>query len=58
MILIFGLCMGFATGIKCTKVSSGILLSILPLLMWGISGIAAYYLSFLFGTLLAESASA
>jgi len=56
MILIFGLCMGFATNEKAAKASSGILLSIIPMIIWGIYGIAAYSIAFLSGALLRESA--
>jgi hypothetical protein len=55
MILLFGLCMGFAAGIKRQKITLGILLSTLAMFIGGIIGIAAYFLAYMFGALLGNS---
>lgn len=55
MILLFGLCMGFAAGIKTQKISSGILLSAIAMFIGGVSGIAAYFLAYMFGALLGNA---
>jgi hypothetical protein len=52
MILIYGLCMGFAAGIKRQKITSGILLSTLAMFIGGLMGIGAYFLAYMFGALL------
>jgi hypothetical protein len=55
MILLYGLCMGFAAGIKTQKITSGILLSGIALFIGGIMGIAAYFLAYMFGALLGNT---
>jgi hypothetical protein len=57
MILLYGLCMGFAAGIKTQKITSGILLSTLAMLIGGIAGIAAYFLAYMFGALLGNTSA-
>lgn len=57
MILLFGLCIGFAAGMKRSKLSEGILLSVLPMFIGGLAGIGAYCLAFLFGLLLGDSSA-
>jgi|WetSurMetagenome_2_1015567.scaffolds.fasta_scaffold08718_2 hypothetical protein len=55
MILLFGLCMGFAAGIKTQKITSGILLSTIALFIGGLMGLSAYFLAYMFGALLGNT---
>ena len=57
MILLYGLSMGFAAGIKTQKIKSGILLSSIAMFIGGIFGIIAYFLAYLFGALLGNSST-
>jgi len=55
MILLYGLCMGFAAGIKTHKITSGILLSCIALFIGGMMGIVAYFLAYMLGALLGNT---
>ena len=57
MILLYGLSMGFAAGIKTQKITLGILLSSIALFIGGIFGIIAYFLAYMFGALLGTTST-
>jgi hypothetical protein len=57
MILLYGLCMGFAAGIKTQRITSGILLSTIAMFIGGLLGLAAYFFAYMFGVLLGNTGS-